>query len=116
MKRVGKQVIGVILIVLGFLALVTPATPGSWLILIGLEFLGLRLLLSDRLLACADAHPGTHIHAVEVPDPQKGKYGRGGQKASAKAQGAGVLHRHAGGQLLVADGRGGEEISKGDGP
>ena len=59
MRQVGKQVIGVILIVLGFLALVTPATPGSWLILLGLEFLGLRLLLSDRLLTWADAHPGT---------------------------------------------------------
>ncbi|HNY80903.1 MAG: PGPGW domain-containing protein [Sedimentisphaerales bacterium] len=64
MRRVGKQVIGVILIVLGFLALVTPATPGSWLILIGLEFLGLRLLLSDRLLAWADAHPGTRLERV----------------------------------------------------
>jgi len=64
MRRVGRQVIGVILIVLGFLALVTPATPGSWLILVGLEFLGLRLLLSDRLLAWADAHPGTPLERI----------------------------------------------------
>ncbi|HPC97197.1 MAG TPA: PGPGW domain-containing protein [Sedimentisphaerales bacterium] len=64
MRRVGKQVIGVILIVLGFLALVTPATPGSWLILVGLEFLGLRLLLSDRLLTWADTHPGTRAERI----------------------------------------------------
>jgi hypothetical protein len=64
MKRITRKVIGVILIVLGFLALVTPATPGSWLILVGLEFLGLRLLLSDRLLAWADAHPGTRLERI----------------------------------------------------
>ncbi len=64
MRRIGKKVAGAILIVLGFLALVTPATPGSWLILVGLEFLGLRLLLSDRLLIWADAHPGTLLERV----------------------------------------------------
>ncbi len=64
MRRIGKQVVGAILIVLGFLALVTPATPGSWLILVGLEFLGLRLLLSDRLLIWAHAHPGTLLERL----------------------------------------------------
>ena len=38
------------MIVLGFLALITPFSPGSWLLLIGLEILGLRILLEDRLL------------------------------------------------------------------
>jgi hypothetical protein len=37
------------LVVIGFLALVTPLTPGSWLIFIGLEFLGIDLLLWDRI-------------------------------------------------------------------
>jgi hypothetical protein len=64
MRRIAKKAAGVILIVLGFLALVTPATPGSWLILVGLEFLGLRLLMSDKLLAWADAHPGTRLERI----------------------------------------------------
>ena len=43
-----KKVIGVILILIGLAALLTPFTPGSWLALIGLELLGVRLL-SDKL-------------------------------------------------------------------
>ena len=43
-----KKVIGVILILIGLVALLTPLTPGSWLALIGLELLGVRLL-SDKL-------------------------------------------------------------------
>jgi uncharacterized protein YqgC (DUF456 family) len=46
-----KKALGVILIILGFLALITPCSPGSWLILVGLEFLGLGFLLKDRLPA-----------------------------------------------------------------
>lgn len=48
MKKVVKKSIGIICIVLGFLALITPLTPGSWLILIGLEILGLGFLLDGR--------------------------------------------------------------------
>lgn len=48
-----KKLIGVLLILLGLLALVTPLTPGAWLIFVGLEILGVRLLfwtkLKDRL-------------------------------------------------------------------
>jgi len=36
MKQIVKKSIGIICIILGFLALITPFTPGSWLILIGL--------------------------------------------------------------------------------
>ncbi len=43
-----RVTIGVLCIVAGFLALVTPFTPGSWLILVGLELLGIRLLLRGR--------------------------------------------------------------------
>lgn len=64
MRRISRQVVGAILIVLGFLALITPATPGSWLILVGLEFLGLRLLLNDKLIAWAEAHPGTRLERI----------------------------------------------------
>jgi len=44
-----KKAVGVILILLGLAALVTPFTPGSWLAFIGLELLGVRVLLSDKL-------------------------------------------------------------------
>lgn len=48
-KKCCKKALGVILIILGFLALITPCSPGSWLILVGLEFLGLRFLLEDKM-------------------------------------------------------------------
>lgn len=34
---------GILLVLLGLLALLTPFTPGSWLIFVGLEILGIRL-------------------------------------------------------------------------
>jgi drug/metabolite transporter (DMT)-like permease len=48
MKPHLKKIIGVVLIVLGLAALVTPFTPGSWLALIGLEVVGLGFLLENR--------------------------------------------------------------------
>lgn len=56
-KKIARIVIGTILIVLGLAALLTPLTPGSWLALVGLEVLGLRVLLRDRLRAWASARP-----------------------------------------------------------
>ncbi len=44
-----KKAVGVILILIGLAALFTPLTPGSWLAIIGLELLGVRILLSDKL-------------------------------------------------------------------
>ena len=44
-----RKVAGIILIILGLLALVTPLTPGSWLIFVGLELLGIHLAVWDRL-------------------------------------------------------------------
>lgn len=44
-----KKIAGVILIILGLLALVTPLTPGAWLIFVGAEMLGIGLLSRDRL-------------------------------------------------------------------
>jgi len=44
-----RKPIGVLFVVLGFFALVTPFTPGSWLAFIGLELLGARFLL-DRFV------------------------------------------------------------------
>ena len=39
------------MIILGVLALLTPLTPGSWLALIGLEILGLRLLIERKIIS-----------------------------------------------------------------
>jgi len=61
MKGVVRTVVGVILIVLGFLALITPFSPGSWLILIGLELLGLRILLEKRLWEWTAARPESRV-------------------------------------------------------
>ena len=43
-----KKVVGVILILIGLTALLTPLTPGSWLAIIGLELLGVRILFFDK--------------------------------------------------------------------
>jgi len=44
-----KKTIGIILIFAGLAALFTPLTPGSWLAIIGLELLGIRVLFFDKL-------------------------------------------------------------------
>ena len=46
-----KKVGGVLLIIIGFLALVTPLTPGAWLIFVGLELIGIRLAAWDKIKA-----------------------------------------------------------------
>lgn len=46
-----KKFVGVVLVIVGLLALVTPFTPGSWLGFVGLEFLGIRFLAWDKLKA-----------------------------------------------------------------
>ena len=51
MRRILKIVLGILLIILGVLALLTPLTPGSWLALIGLEILGLRILLERKIIS-----------------------------------------------------------------
>jgi hypothetical protein len=42
---------GIILILLGVAAFFTPLTPGSWLAVIGLEFLGVRVAYGPYLKA-----------------------------------------------------------------
>jgi len=51
MRRAFRIIIGVVLIILGLLALLTPFSPGSWLALIGLEILGLRILFQRKFLS-----------------------------------------------------------------
>lgn len=43
-----RKTIGVILIVYGVIALVTPVLPGAWCMLIGLELLGVQILLWQK--------------------------------------------------------------------
>jgi len=47
----GKKIIGVLLIILGLLALITPLTPGSWLAILGLELIGVRLAAWEKVKA-----------------------------------------------------------------
>ncbi len=63
-KKILRYTIGIILVFLGLLALLTPLTPGSWLALVGLELLGLRILLRDKLLAWAQARPNSRAAKV----------------------------------------------------
>ena len=46
-----KKIVGVVLVLIGFIALVTPFTPGSWLIFVGFELLGFRFLLWEKIKA-----------------------------------------------------------------
>ena len=50
MKKILRKILGVILIIVGLAALLTPLTPGSWLALIGLELLGVHLLVFEKFL------------------------------------------------------------------
>jgi len=51
MRRAFRIILGIVLIILGVLAALTPFSPGSWLALIGLEILGLRMLFQRKLFA-----------------------------------------------------------------
>lgn len=44
-----KKLVGIVFIVYGFLALLTPFTPGSWLVFVGLELLGFRLVFWKKI-------------------------------------------------------------------
>ena len=60
-KKIARIVIGVVLMAVGLVALLTPLTPGSWLILVGLEFVGLRVLLRNRACVWAGARPDSRF-------------------------------------------------------
>lgn len=51
MRKILRITLGITLIILGLLALLTPLSPGSWLALIGLEILGLRILIQRKFLS-----------------------------------------------------------------
>jgi len=56
MKIGVKKIIGILLLVIGLLALVTPFTPGSWLIFVGLEIFGFRILFWDKIKSWFQKH------------------------------------------------------------
>lgn len=55
-KIIVKKTIDILLIVIGLVALFTPFTPGSWLIFVGLELLGFRLLFWDKIKVWFQKH------------------------------------------------------------
>ena len=44
-----KKIIGILLVLIGIFAFLTPLTPGSWLAFIGFELLGVDLLFWDKI-------------------------------------------------------------------
>jgi len=49
MKRIARKILGLVLIIIGLLALLTPFSPGSWLALVGLELLGVKILTGKKI-------------------------------------------------------------------
>lgn len=44
-----RKVAGVVLVIIGLLSIVTPFTPVGFLLVVGLEILGVRLIVQDKL-------------------------------------------------------------------
>ncbi|MEX2014009.1 MAG: hypothetical protein WD896_01495 [Parcubacteria group bacterium] len=44
-----RKAAGIILVIVGLLSIVTPFTPVGFLLLVGLELLGMRILVWDKL-------------------------------------------------------------------
>ena len=55
-KSVLKIIAGVTLVIFGLLIHLIPLVPGSWAIFIGLEILGIRLLVWDKIKAWFKKH------------------------------------------------------------
>lgn len=47
--KIFKKILGVFFIILGVLIHLIPLMPGSWLIVLGLELLGVHLLVWDKV-------------------------------------------------------------------
>ena len=44
-----RKIVGVILITIGLASVLTPFTPVGFLLIVGLEMIGLRLVLQDKI-------------------------------------------------------------------
>ena len=76
-KKILRIVVGVVLLLLGLAALFTPFTPGSWLAVIGLEFLGLRVLLRELAVRPGPGQTPEQTQKGGMPDLQSGPSGCG---------------------------------------
>ncbi len=68
--KVLKMAGGIILIIIGFLALVTPLTPGAWLLFVGLELIGVRLTLWDKIKEWINTRRGVHTNNTAKADTE----------------------------------------------
>jgi hypothetical protein len=50
-KSKYKKLFGVLFLIYGIIALVTPGIPGAWFIFFGLELFGVRVLWGERIKA-----------------------------------------------------------------
>ena len=51
-----KKILGVLAIIAGFIALITPFTPGAaWFLFIGFQFLGFHFTVWDKLFPPKDS-------------------------------------------------------------
>lgn len=65
----SAKVLGIFFIVIGFVALVTPLTPGGVLFFVGLEIMGWRLISRERLYSFFRKKKHAHVpsaHAIEA--------------------------------------------------
>jgi len=46
-----KKPLGVVLVIVGLLLHLIPLFPASWIVVLGLELLGIRILLQDKIKA-----------------------------------------------------------------
>ncbi|OHA91114.1 MAG: hypothetical protein A2665_02885 [Candidatus Zambryskibacteria bacterium RIFCSPHIGHO2_01_FULL_46_30] len=44
-----RKTTGVVLVIIGLISIITPLTPVGFLLLLGLEILGIRILVWDKL-------------------------------------------------------------------
>ncbi len=68
-KDLIKKIIGLALIIIGVAAFFTPLTPGSWLAIIGLEMIGVRLLFFDKIKAWWSKKPLSEAPNTQNTDP-----------------------------------------------
>ena len=62
-----RVVIGIFLVLLGLIIHLIPLVPGSWVIFIGLEILGIRLMVQDKLkLLCGRTWWGRMVQRMFV--------------------------------------------------
>ena len=69
-KPKTKKLIGVIVIVFGLIAMITPVVPGAWVVIIGLELFGVKLLYLDKIKAWIKKHSTSSLSNI-VEDIQQ---------------------------------------------